>query len=307
MVDIRALDRKRFIRTSQPWWRLLFFYLSRPENMRANPLLRRAMQRQAHLPQWRPQIGSLWFFPIAAVGAILLAVASMGQRGGVSSAVGIAFAAGICVYPPYLLGGSVALLLPGRVGPALSGEVEARTLDLLRLTNLTTSEIVLGKLLGVLVRYEGLLSYVATFFVLILILGGFGAGAVPVALGLPPDATLSAIVLIELPLIFGPIVNIVFISALSLAVSAYTSRPDTSIAVSYGVILAYWLLTGMLLTGILLLVGERLLVSSMLVRGYTTSPIAFVYPNVLRLILSMALSPVLLHLSIRRIDRLGAE
>jgi hypothetical protein len=296
MAVSRTSNRGNPSYTFSPWWQLLYTYLRDAETMRENALLERVIRRQTHSPKWRPQIGTLWVFPFVAIAAVLLAATSMG--------VGVGFAAGICAYPPYLLGSSIILLIPARVAPALSSETEARTLDLLRLTNLSTAEIVLGKLLGALIPFENLLNYVATFFILIVILGGLGAGTIPTVLDLPLDETLIAIALIELPLVFGPFANIVFFSALSLVISAYTSHPDTSIAATYGIALAYWVLTGVTLAAILVLLGNTLLQDSLLIQAYTTSPFALVYPNILRLIFSVALSPVLVHLTIRRVEQL---
>ena len=63
----------------------------------------------------------------------------------------------------------------------------------------------------------------------------------------------------------------------------------------------------MVLVALLLVAGESLFGGSMLIQGYITSPVAFVYPNIVRLLLSVALSPCLIYLAIRRVERLGME
>ena len=289
---------------SLPWWKLLFIYLRDADTMRRNPLLERVIRRQARPPQWRPEIRSLWFFPLMAVGLVIFAVTSMGQGGGMAAAVGIGFAAALCAYPPYLVGGSLTFLIPALVAPTLSSQVQARTLDVLRVTPLSSAEILLGKWLGALIPFSGLLNYMATFFILIVILGGLGASAIPVLLGFPPGETLGAVILLELPIIFGPIVNIIFIGALSLVISAHTSRPSASIIAAYSIILAYWVLTGLVLVVVLAFLSQTLVPDSALVQAYVTSPVAFLYPNVLRLALSTALAPILIQVTISRIERL---
>ena len=270
-----------------------------------NPLLRRALRHHARLPKWWPEISTLWMFPLVAIASVILFSTSLGQVAGTSAAVGVGFGAALCAYPLYFIGGGISWLIPTRVAPSISSEVEAHTLDNLRLTDLSSAEIMVGKLLGALVPFAGILSTMATFFVLIAILGIAGAGAIPVVLGLPAGEVLPAIILVELPIVFGPILNIFFVSALSLAISAHTSHPESSVFATYGALLAYWILTTIALVMILTILTELELVDSVLVNYYLSNPLVFLLPNALRLTMSAALTPIFFHITVRRIRATG--
>lgn len=301
LAVVEAFGRSTISEIPLPWWRLLYHNLSNAHTMQDNPLLKHTLRRYPILPKWRPNIGSLWIFPLLAVGAVVLIANGLGKVGGASAAVSVGFAAALCLYPLYAIGGAVSWLIPTRVAPTISSEIDAQTLDMLRLTRLSTSEIMIGKLLGALLPFAGLFSTVGTFFVLIALLGVAGAGAIPVVLGLSPADVLPAIILVEVPVVFGPLVNIFFVSALSLTVSAYTAHPESSIFAAYGVLLAYWIVTTMVLVMILTVLLELELITGSIARFYVFNPLTLLLPNALRVTLSALLTPILFHMTMRRI------
>lgn len=287
------------------WWRLLIKYYSDPESMRSNPLLAQPLRNFTRTPRFRPEIRWLWVFPFLAVAGIVAASQSMGESGALSAAVGVTSAALICTYPPYWAGGMLSFLVPARVAASISREVEARTFDILRLTGLTPAEIVVGKMMAPLLRFSGLINYMGTFFTLIFILGVLGSGAVPVSMGLAPEDALVGMIVVEFPLIFGPLVTLAFVNALSMAISAHTSQPQTSIVVTYTVLAGFWATTGIAFVAILVVLRATALPDSQLLEIYATNPFALMFPNTLRIGLGLILTPVLMHLSVRRIENAG--
>lgn len=83
-----------------------------------------------------------------------------------------------------LLVGAAALLGGNSVYGAITGEREKKTLDSLRLTQLTPAEVVVGKLLGELAALGRLLAAAAPALLVLATLGGAGLGAFALVLAI---------------------------------------------------------------------------------------------------------------------------
>jgi ABC-type transport system involved in multi-copper enzyme maturation permease subunit len=113
---------------------------------------------------------------------------------------------------------TVALVVPGLVGPTISGERERQTLDLLLVTPLGPVRIVLGKLVAALAFVVLLVIACLPLFSVAFLLGGVGVGDV-----------LEAIVF--------TLVGAITIGSLSMLVSVLLRRVSSATVVSYLVML----------------------------------------------------------------------
>jgi ABC-type transport system involved in multi-copper enzyme maturation permease subunit len=113
---------------------------------------------------------------------------------------------------------TVALVVPGLVGPTISGERERQTLDLLLVTPLGPVRIVLGKLVAALAFVVLLVIACLPLFSVAFLLGGVGVGDV-----------LEAVVF--------TLVGAITIGSLSMLVSVLLRRVSSATVVSYLVML----------------------------------------------------------------------
>ncbi len=114
---------------------------------------------------------------------------------------------------------TVALIVPGLVGPTISGERERQTLDLLLVTPLAPARIVVGKLLAALLFVAVLVVACLPLFSVAFLLGG-----------VPLSEVLEAVAFI--------LVGALTLGALSMLVSVLLPRVATSTVVAYLVMLA---------------------------------------------------------------------
>jgi ABC-type transport system involved in multi-copper enzyme maturation permease subunit len=114
---------------------------------------------------------------------------------------------------------TVALVVPGLVGPTISGERERQTLDLLLVTPLGPARIVLGKLVAALAFVVLLVIACLPLFSVAFLLGGVGVGEV-------------------LEVVAFTLVGAITIGALSMLVSVLLRRVSSATVVSYLVMLA---------------------------------------------------------------------
>jgi ABC-type transport system involved in multi-copper enzyme maturation permease subunit len=114
---------------------------------------------------------------------------------------------------------TVALIVPGLVGPTISGERERQTLDLLLVTPLGPARIVVGKLLAALLFVAVLVVACLPLFSVAFLLGG-----------VPLSEVLEAVAFI--------LVGALTLGALSMLVSVLLPRVATSTVVAYLVMLA---------------------------------------------------------------------
>ena len=124
--------------------------------------------------------------------------------------------------------GTVVLVVPGLVGPAISGERERQTLDLLLVTPLRPGRIVVGKLLAALVFVAFLVVACLPLFSVSFLLGGVALASVLEAVAFTLVVALS-------------------LGSVSILASAVLRRPTTSSVVSYLLMLA--LVAGPLVSG----------------------------------------------------------
>jgi ABC-2 type transport system permease protein len=114
---------------------------------------------------------------------------------------------------------TVALVVPGVVGPTISGERERQTLDLLLVTPLGPARIVLGKLVSALAFVVLLVIACLPLFSVAFLLGGVGVGEV-------------------LDVVAFTLVGAITIGSLSMLVSVLLRRVSSATVVSYLVMLA---------------------------------------------------------------------
>jgi ABC-type transport system involved in multi-copper enzyme maturation permease subunit len=114
---------------------------------------------------------------------------------------------------------TVALVVPGLVGPTISGERERQTLDLLLVTPLGPSRIVVGKLVAALAFVILLVIACLPLFSVAFLLGGVGVGEV-------------------LEAVAFTLAGAITIGSLSMLVSVLLRRVSSATVVSYLVALA---------------------------------------------------------------------
>ncbi len=114
---------------------------------------------------------------------------------------------------------TVALVVPGLVGPTISGERERQTLDLLLVTPLGPGRIVLGKLIAALAFVVLLVIACLPLFSVAFLLGGVGIAEV-------------------LEVVAFTLVGAITIGALSMLISVLLRRVSSATVVSYLVMLA---------------------------------------------------------------------
>jgi ABC-type transport system involved in multi-copper enzyme maturation permease subunit len=114
---------------------------------------------------------------------------------------------------------TVALVVPGLVGPTISGERERQTLDLLLVTPLGPGRIVLGKLIAALAFVVLLVIACLPLFSVAFLLGGVGIAEV-------------------LEVVTFTLVGAITIGALSMLISVLLRRVSSATVVSYLVMLA---------------------------------------------------------------------
>jgi ABC-type transport system involved in multi-copper enzyme maturation permease subunit len=114
---------------------------------------------------------------------------------------------------------TVALVVPGVVGPTISGERERQTLDLLLVTPLGPARIVLGKLIAALAFVVLLVIACLPLFSVAFLLGGVGVGEV-------------------FEVVAFTLVGAITIGSLSMLVSVLVKRVSSATVVSYVAMLA---------------------------------------------------------------------
>ncbi len=114
---------------------------------------------------------------------------------------------------------TVALIVPGLVGPTISGERERQTLDLLLVTPLGPARIVVGKLVAALAFVVLMVIACLPLFSVAFLLGGVGIAEV-------------------LEVVAFTLVGAITIGALSMLVSVLLRRVSAATVVSYVVMLA---------------------------------------------------------------------
>jgi ABC-type transport system involved in multi-copper enzyme maturation permease subunit len=124
--------------------------------------------------------------------------------------------------------GTVVLVVPGLVGPAISGERERQTLDLLLVTPLCPARIVVGKLLAALTFVAFLVIACMPLFSVSFLLGGVALSTVLLAVSFTMVTALA-------------------LGSVAILVSAALRRPTASSVVSYVLMLV--LVAGPLIGG----------------------------------------------------------